>query len=120
VKKTPNGVRSSASKPLITRNLRKEREELALLQGQVDELEKKLVEKEESLELAQNSIDQMITVNEALEDVKHQLEEKELMVMSASSELNEAKVMCIAPGILIFLTTYAVPDFEQTVPELLM
>jgi hypothetical protein len=101
LKKTSNGVHSSASKPLITRNLRKEREELALLHGQVDELERKLVEKEEALKLAQNSIDQMSTVNEALEDVKHQLGEKELMVMSASSELNEAKVKYITPGILI-------------------
>lgn len=94
VKKAPNGIRSSVSKPLVARNLKKEKEELVLLQGQVDELEKKLVEKEEALKLAQSSIDQMSTVNEALEGVKNQLEEKELMVMSASSELNEAKVKC--------------------------
>lgn len=91
-KKSPNGIRSSASKPLVAKNLKKEREELALLQGQVDQLEKKLVEKEEALMLAQNSIEQMSTVNEALEDVKHQLEEKEMMVVSASSELSEAKI----------------------------
>ncbi|KAJ1702412.1 hypothetical protein LUZ63_002191 [Rhynchospora breviuscula] len=92
VKKTPNRVPSSASKPLAVRNLKKEREELGLLQGQVNELEKKLVEKEEALKLAQNSIEQMCTVNEALEDVRRQLEEKELMVVSASSELNDAKI----------------------------
>ncbi|KAF3329738.1 hypothetical protein FCM35_KLT05069 [Carex littledalei] len=92
MKKAPNGIHSSASKPLVARNLKKEREELALLQGQVSEMEKKLVEKEEALKLAHNSIDQMSTVSDALEDVRRQLEEKELMVISASSELNEAKI----------------------------
>lgn len=95
MKKVPNGIHSSASKPLAARNLKKEREELALLQGQVSEMEKKLVEKEEALKLAHNSIDQMSTVSDALENVRRQLEEKEFMVISASSELNEAKVKCL-------------------------
>lgn len=103
MKKAPNGIHSSASKPLVARNLKKEREELILLQGQVSEMEKKLVEKEEALKLAHNSIDQMSTVSDALEDVRRQLDEKEFMVISASSELNEAKVKClfscIAPSI---------------------
>ncbi|KAJ3677533.1 hypothetical protein LUZ60_003257 [Juncus effusus] len=104
--KTPNGnltkpkkdsskiSPSSSSRPLLglARNLKKEREELALLQVQVKDLESKLIEKESALKSAQDSIEEMNLVTETLEETKRQLENKELLVKSASDELYDAKI----------------------------
>jgi predicted nuclease with TOPRIM domain len=71
----------------------KDIEELAKLKEQVEELQLKLREKDELLKSAENSRDQMNTVNAKLDEMKHQVSEKEYSLKYAQQQLSDAKVL---------------------------
>lgn len=70
----------------------KDIEELAKLKEQVEELQLKLREKDELLKSAENSRDQMNTVNAKLDEMKHQVSEKEYSLKYAQQQLSDAKI----------------------------
>lgn len=70
----------------------KEREELVSLRGQVDDLQKKLLEKDEAIMLMENTVNQLSSVYTTVNELKCQILEKDLMIKSAESELASAKV----------------------------
>jgi DNA repair exonuclease SbcCD ATPase subunit len=70
----------------------KRREELAALQEQLSGLQKKLLEKDEALRSAESLIGRISAANEAVEELRGQLSEKESLIESTGSELHGAKV----------------------------
>ncbi|XP_031479604.1 protein MICROTUBULE BINDING PROTEIN 2C [Nymphaea colorata] len=70
----------------------KEREELILLREQVEELKRKLMEKEEELKSAEESMNRFSLAVTEIDDLKRQIEEKDSLVRSAHLQLNEAKI----------------------------
>ncbi|KAF6140048.1 hypothetical protein GIB67_001789 [Kingdonia uniflora] len=72
--------------------MEKDKEELTMLQEQVENLEKKLLEKEELLKSAEASMNQMTTVHSKLDELKRQVEEKDSLIKSAQMQLSDAKI----------------------------
>jgi chromosome segregation ATPase len=70
----------------------KRREEIAALQEQLSGLQRKLHEKDEALRSAENLIGRITAANEAVDGLRSQLSEKELLIESTGSELHGAKV----------------------------
>lgn len=70
----------------------KQREELAALQEQLNGLQGKLLEKDEALRSAENLIGRVSAANEAVDELRSQLNDKESLVESTGSELHGAKV----------------------------
>jgi predicted nuclease with TOPRIM domain len=66
---------------------------IAFLCFLVEELQLKLREKDELLKSAENSRDQMNTVNAKLDEMKHQVSEKEHSLKYAQQQLSDAKVL---------------------------
>ena len=58
----------------------KDREELVILKEQVEELQTKLLEKDELLRSAENSREQMNAFNAKLDELKHQASEKDSLL----------------------------------------
>ena len=73
----------------------KQREELAALQEQLSGLQGKLLEKDEALRSAENLIGRISAANEAVDELRSQLSEKESVVESTGSELQDTKVYWI-------------------------
>jgi len=71
----------------------KRREEIAALQEQLSGLQRKLHEKDEALRSAENLIGRITAANEAVDGLRSQLSEKELLIESTGSELHGAKIM---------------------------
>ncbi|XP_062198469.1 protein MICROTUBULE BINDING PROTEIN 2C-like [Phragmites australis] len=71
----------------------KRREELAALQEQLSGLQRKLLEKDEALRSAENLIGRISAANEAIDELRGQLSEKESLIESTGSELHGAKIM---------------------------
>ncbi|KAF5202467.1 Microtubule binding protein 2c [Thalictrum thalictroides] len=69
-----------------------DREELIVLQEQVENLHKKLLEKDELLRSARTSMHQMNLVHTRVDELKRQVAEKEMLIKSAHSQLSDAKV----------------------------
>lgn len=70
----------------------KDIEELATLKEQIGELQLKLREKDELLKTAENSRDQMNAVNAKLDEIKHQVSEKDASLKYTQQQLSDAKV----------------------------
>ncbi|XP_010260997.1 PREDICTED: uncharacterized protein LOC104599939 [Nelumbo nucifera] len=71
----------------------KEREELNILRKQVQDLEKKLSEKDELLKLAENSKNQIAEVQAKLEELRCQTSEKDSLIRTTHSQLYDVKIM---------------------------
>ncbi|KAE8809192.1 hypothetical protein D1007_14237 [Hordeum vulgare] len=71
----------------------KQREERAALQEQLSGLQDKLLEKDEALRSAENLIGRVSAANEAVDELRSQLNDKESLVESTGSELHCAKIM---------------------------
>lgn len=82
-----------SSRALAAENVRKEREELTMLRGQVNELHKKLSEKDGELKSAENSINQMNEAYATLDELRRQDAEKDSLIRSINSQLYNAKIM---------------------------
>ncbi|XP_058112475.1 protein MICROTUBULE BINDING PROTEIN 2C [Magnolia sinica] len=72
--------------------LEKDKEDLIMLQKQVEDLQKKLLEKDEVLKSAENSMNQMSSVNVKLDELKRQVAEKDSLIKSAHLQLSDAKI----------------------------
>ncbi|ERN05735.1 uncharacterized protein LOC18433920 [Amborella trichopoda] len=70
----------------------RDREELLLLRERVEELQKKLFEKDEILKSAESSLNQMNLVQVSLDELKHQVEEKDTFIRSVHLQLSDAKI----------------------------
>lgn len=73
-------------------NFQKDGFELTLLREQVDNLQRQLLEKEEALKSAEDSVKQMRAAHASVDELKNQLAEKETFLKSANSELYNAKI----------------------------
>lgn len=82
----------------------RDREELITLREQVEDLQKKLLEKDEALKTAENSLNQMSFVHVKLDEMKQQVTEKDLSLKSAHMQLSDAKV---------FMYYFYVPTFHN-------
>ncbi|KAK6925158.1 hypothetical protein RJ641_009484 [Dillenia turbinata] len=70
----------------------KDTEELATLREQVEDLQRRLLEKEELLKLAELSKSEITAVNKKLDDLKHQSAEKDSIIKSTQLQLSDAKI----------------------------
>ncbi|KAL5987463.1 hypothetical protein ACLOJK_035211 [Asimina triloba] len=70
----------------------KDKEDLMILQKQVEDLQKKLLEKDEVLKSAQNTINEMSSVNIKFEELRRQVAEKDSLLKSANLQLSDAKI----------------------------
>jgi len=68
-------------------------EELGVLKEQVEELQRKLLEKDELLKSAENTRDQLNAFNIKLDELKHQASEKDTLLKLTQQQLSDAKVM---------------------------
>ncbi|KGN64081.1 protein MICROTUBULE BINDING PROTEIN 2C isoform X2 [Cucumis sativus] len=84
-----NGFSMFSSSSLVSE---KEKEELITLREQVEDLQKKLLEKEELLKSAEMSKDQMNNVYSKLDALSLQSAEKDSMIKSIHSQLSDAKI----------------------------
>lgn len=71
----------------------KETEELVTLREQVEDLQKKLLEKDELLKSAEISKNQMNAVHAKFDELKHQAAEKDSLIKSTQLQLSDAKVL---------------------------
>lgn len=70
----------------------KDREELVMLKEQVEDLQKKILEKDELLKSAEISKNQMNAVQVKLDELKQQAEEKDSLIKSTQRKLSDAKI----------------------------
>ncbi|KAL0535624.1 hypothetical protein IC582_029964 [Cucumis melo] len=84
-----NGFSMFSSSSLVSE---KEKEELITLREQVEDLQKKLLEKDELLKSAEMSKDQMNNVYSKLDALSLQSAEKDSMIKSIHSQLSDAKI----------------------------
>lgn len=70
----------------------KEKEELVALREQVEDLQRKILEKDELLKAAESSKIQMNAVQLKLDELKHQAAEKDSLIKSTHLQLSDAKV----------------------------
>uniref|UniRef100_A0A6V7QQU7 Protein MICROTUBULE BINDING PROTEIN 2C n=1 Tax=Ananas comosus var. bracteatus TaxID=296719 RepID=A0A6V7QQU7_ANACO len=68
----------------------KDREEMAMLREQISDLQKKLLEKDEALKSAENTVNQMSASYGILEE---QVAEKDSLLKSTTSQLQNAKIL---------------------------
>lgn len=73
-------------------NVQKDSFELTLLREQVENLQRLLLEKEEALRSAEDSVKQMHAACSSINELKQQLAEKETLIKSANAELCNTKV----------------------------
>ena len=70
----------------------KDKEELIALREQVEDLQRKLAEKDELLKSAEISKSQMSAVHDKLDELKQQAAEKDSLIKSTQLQLSDAKV----------------------------
>ncbi|EXB89111.1 hypothetical protein L484_016671 [Morus notabilis] len=69
-----------------------DREELDLLKGQLEDLQRKLLEKDESLKSAEVLKNEMTAIHAELDELKIQSSEKESLIKSTQRQLADAKI----------------------------
>jgi hypothetical protein len=94
-KSTPdlNGENGSVEALSLSETENKPRDEMAVLRDQIDELQKKLLEKEEALMSAENLVSEMNEAYSTIDELRRQAAEKEALIRSADSQLQDAKVI---------------------------
>lgn len=75
-----------------TEKLQKDQEELNILKEQIDDLQRKILEKDEALKSADSEINQMRATYISIDELRVQIAEKDSMVKSINSLLNNAKI----------------------------
>ncbi|KAH7660199.1 Tropomyosin domain-containing protein [Dioscorea alata] len=81
----------SSNQP-VTEVLQKEREDVTMLREQLDGLERKILEKDQALKSAEDSLNQMKVANMQLEELKRQITEKDSLIKSSNSQLSNAQI----------------------------
>ncbi|KAH7674361.1 hypothetical protein IHE45_08G068000 [Dioscorea alata] len=77
---------------ISSKDAQKDRDEVIKLLQDVNELQKKLSEKEEALKSAEDLLNQMSTAYASLEDLRSQVAEKDSLVKSSNLELYNVKI----------------------------
>lgn len=80
----------------------KDGEDLVILKEQVEELQRKLQEKDELLKSAENSREQINAFNAKLDELKHQALEKDSLMKYTQQQLTDAKVLIMFPSSIIW------------------
>jgi hypothetical protein len=95
-KSTPdsNGENGSVVPLSLSGAENKPKDEVAVLREQIDDLQKKLLEKEEALRCAQSSVNEMNAAYATIDELRRQVAEKEALIRSTNSQLHDAKVNC--------------------------
>uniref|UniRef100_A0A5B7A979 Movement protein binding protein 2C n=1 Tax=Davidia involucrata TaxID=16924 RepID=A0A5B7A979_DAVIN len=70
----------------------KDREELIALREQLEDLQRKLLEKDELLQSVEVSKNQMTSIHVKLDELKHQTAEKDSLIKSTQLQLSDAKI----------------------------
>ncbi|XP_042450433.1 protein MICROTUBULE BINDING PROTEIN 2C-like [Zingiber officinale] len=83
---------SSIGFTVETEKLQKDQEELNILKEQINDLQRKILEKDEALESADSEINQLRVTNISIDELRAQIAEKDSMVKSNNSLLNNAKI----------------------------
>ncbi|XP_043715695.1 protein MICROTUBULE BINDING PROTEIN 2C isoform X2 [Telopea speciosissima] len=86
---SPDGFSLFSSKALA---LEKDSEDLIVLQKQVEDLQKKLLEKDELLKSEVSSKNQMTEAHAKIEEQRRLIAEKDSLIKSAHSQLSDAKI----------------------------
>ncbi|KAJ4792835.1 TMV-MP30 binding protein 2C [Rhynchospora pubera] len=74
-------------------NVKKYEEEIVKLREQIENLQQKLLEKDEALRTAQSSVDEMSSIYVTLNNLRHVVGEKDALIQSTNSQLNNAKML---------------------------
>ncbi|EEC80405.1 hypothetical protein OsI_22560 [Oryza sativa Indica Group] len=82
----PVGLLGGENKP-------KDKDEIVLLRGQIEELQKTLLEKEEALKSAESLVGEMNTLYSTVDELRRQVADKEGLIKSINSQLHNAKIM---------------------------
>lgn len=72
--------------------MKKYEEEIVKLREQIENLQQKLLEKDEALRTAQSSVDEMSSIYVTLNELRHRVVEKEALIQSTNSQLHSTKV----------------------------
>ncbi|CAN6207943.1 unnamed protein product [Urochloa humidicola] len=94
-KSTPdsNGENGSVVPLSLSGVENKPKDEVAVLREQIDDLQRKLLEKEEALRSAESSVNEMNAAYATIDELRRQLAEKEALIRSTNSQLHDAKIM---------------------------
>ncbi|EER88246.1 hypothetical protein BDA96_10G145800 [Sorghum bicolor] len=71
----------------------KPKDEVAMLREQIDDLQKKLLEKEEALRSAESSVAEMNAAYATIDELRRLVADKEALIRSTNSQLHDAKIM---------------------------
>ncbi|PNT76064.1 hypothetical protein BRADI_1g43540v3 [Brachypodium distachyon] len=82
----PLGLSGAENKP-------KDKDDIASLREQIEELQKELLQKEEALRTAESSVSEMNAVYSTIDELKRQVAEKEALIKYTNSQLHNAKIM---------------------------
>jgi hypothetical protein len=88
-----NGENGSVAALSLSETENKPRDEMAVLREQIDELQKKLLEKEEALRSAENLVSEMNEAYSTIDELRRQTSEKEALIRFTNSQLQDAKVI---------------------------
>jgi TolA-binding protein len=72
--------------------------DIGALREQIDELQKQLLEKEEALRSAENTVSEMNAVYSTIDELRRQVTEKEALIKYTNSQLHNVKVSCCLPA----------------------
>ncbi|XP_008797601.2 protein MICROTUBULE BINDING PROTEIN 2C-like [Phoenix dactylifera] len=89
---TTDNLSVFSSTPLAVGYVQKNIEELTVVQEQLDDLRKKILEKDEALKSAEETMNRMSRVNMMLDELRHQVAEKDSVVRNANSQLANTQI----------------------------
>lgn len=87
-----NGENASVVPLSLSGAENKPKDEVAVLREQIDDLQKKLLEKEEALRSAESSVTEMNAAYATIDELRRLVADKEALIRSINSQLHDAKV----------------------------
>ncbi|KAK3132201.1 hypothetical protein QOZ80_6AG0517390 [Eleusine coracana subsp. coracana] len=88
-----NGENGSIAALSLSGADNKPKDEMAVLHEQIDELQKKLLEKEEGLRSAESLVSEMNEAYSTIDVLRRQVADKESLIRSINSQLQDAKII---------------------------
>ncbi|WVZ81571.1 hypothetical protein U9M48_028927 [Paspalum notatum var. saurae] len=88
-----NGDNGSVAPLSLSGAENKPKDEVAVLREQIDDLQKKLLEKEEALRSAESSVNEMNAAYATIDELRRLVAEKDALIRSFNSQLHDAKIM---------------------------
>ncbi|KAF3331437.1 hypothetical protein FCM35_KLT02843 [Carex littledalei] len=99
-------------------NAKKYREEIVKLREQIDNLQQIILEKDEALRIAQNTVDEMSSIYVTLNELRHRVGEKEALIQSTSSQLNNTKMLLAEKQAALEKLEWELKASNSTIEEL--